>query len=62
MTKQPKLLTLTAIHYETGQLLICCLDLNKLDETDTLFRQFSTYIARNGYVLKAADAGELARG
>lgn len=46
-----KLLTLHAIHQETGQLLVCAIDLAKLQEADTLFRQFSRYVTHKGYIL-----------
>ena len=46
-----KLITLHAVHAETGEMLTCCMDLSKLEESDRLFRQFSRYITHKGYVL-----------
>lgn len=45
------LLTLHAVHPETGEALVCCMDLKKLEEANRLFTRFSRYLSHKGYVL-----------
>ena len=49
-----KLLTLHAVNIETGDLVVCCLDLTKFEESDKLVRQFVRLITHKGYILEGA--------
>ena len=53
-TTMKKLLTLHAVNIETGDLVVCCLDLTKFEESDKLFRQFVRLITHKGYILEGA--------